>query len=285
MKLTTFDLARVKEHQHAEPHGRSLDGQYRSVPLSYEDAVLSVAPAGGIWSNAREMAHLLQLELRRGRLPDGKIFADEKTFMRRRKPMVQMSKSTAYGLGLMVKTEHGLDTIGHDGNTLGFTALNKFFPQHNLGIVILVNAQGANAMTGLVKRRMLELLFDGLEQQAETGLAFVVKTAKESIAKVLEKCSSPPSAALVRPLLGQYVSASLGPLNIVQDGNTIYADVGEWRAALGEYKDTGTQLLMFTEPPLAGLSLNPQKDGALLLDFGQQKYLFKPTASKVPVKK
>ncbi|MEE2785914.1 MAG: serine hydrolase domain-containing protein [Myxococcota bacterium] len=274
LDATTFDVAKVLAAPHALPHGRNLDGRYRKIPLSYEDAVRSVVPAGGLWSTVGDLAKVVRMELKGGRLPDGSVYIDESNLLHRRKAMVKMSKNSSYGLGLVVKAKDGLLSVGHPGNTIGFTALLKFYPQHQLGIVILANAQAANQFTGLIRRRMLELLFPTIDRDAVKGLAYVAQSEKKAIDTLMSKLTTPPPIQIGKRLLGRYSNEQLGTLTIEAKGSKIIANAGEWQTELGFYKDTGTELLMMTEPPLAGVPLNPKDDGRLVLDIGQQKYIF-----------
>ena len=207
MSATTFSSKKVARGNHARPHGANVDGTYSEMPLAYEDAVLSVAPAGGAWSTVRDLAQYVQLELAKGALPGGKRLVSEKHLLERRVPQVRIGEHSAYGLALFLTDRAGLQSAGHDGNTLGFSTLLTFWPEHNLGIVVLSNAQGANTFTGLVERKLIEVLFAG-EEKADTALGFFLQRREETLARELPKLTNPPEVQWIKPLVGKYEKPS-----------------------------------------------------------------------------
>jgi hypothetical protein len=84
--------------------------------------------------------------------------------------------------------------IGHGGNTFGFTADAAFFPDHGLGLVVLTNVAAANAYTGAVWRRLVELLLDAGEE-AERALAFGLKQTEDAIEQQIQEITLAPDAS------------------------------------------------------------------------------------------
>ena len=83
MTRTTFRRKVAARGDHARPHGRTIEAKYSVVPLDYEDAVTTVAPAGGAWSTVRDLARYVQLELAEGKLPDGKQLVSKAALLER----------------------------------------------------------------------------------------------------------------------------------------------------------------------------------------------------------
>jgi hypothetical protein len=52
-------------------------------------------------------------------------------------------------------------TSGHGGNLFGYKSDMVFLPDHGVGAVILTNSDTGAYLTGLLRRRLLEVLFDG----------------------------------------------------------------------------------------------------------------------------
>ena len=129
----------------------------------------------------------------------------------------KISAKQSYGLALFIDESRGLKAIGHGGNTFGFSADATFFPEHGLGLVVLTNAAAANAYTGAVRRRLVELLFDA-DEEAEKALAFGIKQTEEAIKKQMEEITLTPDAAFVDPLLGTWTNPRLGTIEIRRDG-------------------------------------------------------------------
>jgi hypothetical protein len=67
MKSTTMDFAVVKGREHATPHAENIKLEYKVLPLTDEEGVVPVRPAGAAWSNVRDMAKYVMLELAKGR--------------------------------------------------------------------------------------------------------------------------------------------------------------------------------------------------------------------------
>ena len=276
MKSTALDLDVAQKREHARPHGRTLTFEARPIATEIERGVDSVMPAGGAWSNVRDLSRWLQLELGKGML-DGKPVVSEANLLERRKPRVKISAKQSYGLALFIDESRGLQAIGHGGNTFGFTADATFFPEHGLGLVMLTNAAAANGYTGAVRRRLIEILFDA-NPEAEQQLAFGIKQLGETIKKQMAEVSLTPDAAFVEPLAGKWTNPRLGVIEIRRDAAGFTLDAGEWKSPIGEHKDTsGARRIILTAPPFAGFGFWPQQnDGKtmLLFETAQQKSWF-----------
>jgi hypothetical protein len=280
MKSTVLDLDAAQKREHARPHGRTLTFDTQSIPTEYERGVDSVMPAGGAWSTVHDISRWLMLELGKGKL-DGQQVISEANLLERRKPRVKISDKASYALALMVDESRGLTSIGHGGNTFGFSADATFFPEHGVAFVMLTNAQAANAYIAAVRRRLIELILDANEE-AEKTLAFGIKQQAEAIKKQLAEITMNPDAAFVDPVLGSWTNPRLGTIEFRRVGTGIILDVGEWKSTVGEHKDqSGVRRLLMTGPPFAGLAFWPQTaDGkpTLLFETAQQKYVFERKA-------
>ena len=276
MTATALDIDVAVKREHASPHSRTLTFDAELLPTETERGVDSVMPAGGAWSNVRDLSRWLLLELGKGTL-NGKQVVSETNLLERRKPRVKISAKQSYGLALFVDESRGLQAIGHGGNTFGFSADATFFPEHDLALVVLTNAQASNAYMGAVRRKLVELLFDA-DQEAETNFAFGIKQLGENIKKQLEEITLTPDPAFVEPLAGAWTNPRLGVINVRREGNGFTLDAGEWKAPIGEHKDrSGARRIILTGPPFAGLTFWPQQTEGkptLLFETAQQKYVF-----------
>jgi CubicO group peptidase (beta-lactamase class C family) len=276
MSATALDLDVARRREHASPHSRTLTFDSQPIATETERGVDSVMPAGGAWSNVRDLSRWLSLELGKGRL-DGQQIVSEANILERRKPRVQISAKQSYGLALFIDESRGLQAIGHGGNTFGFSADATFFPEYDLAFIMLTNTQAANAYIGAVRRRLIELVLDA-DQEAEKAFAFGITQQAESIKRQLAEISVTPDPSFVGPLAGTWTNPRLGTIDIRRDGSAFTFDAGEWQAPIGEHKDpSGTRRLILTGPPFAGFAFWPQQvDGkpTLLFETAQQKYLF-----------
>jgi CubicO group peptidase (beta-lactamase class C family) len=290
MKSTTFDYAAAKKKDHASPHAENLKAEVTPIPLQDEESVLSVRPAGAAWSNIHDMARFLEVELNKGKTPEGKQVVSEASLLKRREAQVKISDQLSYGLGLFVQNDHGLPVIHHGGNNLGFTSDMFFLPEQGVGVVVLTNAGAANTFRNTVKRRLVEILFDAPEEAAQ-NLAFSVDRIKQAHDKDLAEITAQPEAAWYEGLAGSYQSVDLGTLTIRKDGKSgkYLLDVGEWQSSFGMRKASdGAQLLTLLDAPWAGFDFHIGNLGdkkTLIVDLPQHKYVFEPAAAPAPKKK
>jgi hypothetical protein len=248
-----------------------------AYPLKDEEGVIAIRPAGAAWSNVRDMARYVQLELGKGTL-DGKQIVSTDNLVKRRTPQVKITDKMSYGLGLFVEKDHGVNLVGHGGNNLGFTSDMFFLPDSNVGLVLLTNdGAGANALRKAVRMKMLEILFDG-KQEADDMLTFVLQRETEGETKDLAKTNVTPDAAWVTPLLGTYENENLGTITLKMDGKKAVLDAGEWSSSFGQRKeDDGLMKLVLLDPPWTDLDFTPStlgENASLTIDTAQQKYVF-----------
>lgn len=108
--------------------------------VSYRD---TVAAAGAINSNARDMGQWLRMLLGRGGI-DGKRIVSEKGFQEMLTKLTEVY-GNPYGLGLWEygSKSSGTQFYGHPGGVDGFAALFGFVPAQKLGFAILTNRSGS----------------------------------------------------------------------------------------------------------------------------------------------
>lgn len=284
MTATTLDLKAAQKADHASPHGFDYKLQTVVEPLAMEGGVESVGPAGALWSSAHEMALYLQVELGNGKTPGGKQVVSEANLKKRREAMVKIGDKATYGLGQLVERSHGIDMVGHDGGTLGFASDLFFVPEKGFGMVVLTNARAGGALNRAVRRRLLELLFEGKESAAKV-IDFAVQSRKDEAAKSAAEIKTAVDAAWAKGIAGTYEHAGLGKVTVSADAKgAVMVDVGEWRSRAGEKADSdGTRKLVLLDPPLAQLEFVVRsKDGktTLSIDAPQQKYEMVPVGKK-----
>jgi CubicO group peptidase (beta-lactamase class C family) len=278
MDRSTFALADVlADGDYAAGHATDLDGtlQRVSVPVD-ERFVTAVAPAGALWSSAREMARYLQTELANGVAPDGTRVVSAENLAGTRAPRVAIPPEPGlptlfsvtgshYAMGWVVDTYQGQPVLSHSGGTLGFVSEVAFLPEADLGIVILTNGgQGAAAFNFSVQHRLLELLFDQpaafdamLDQFLETQTA-QVDEFRAQLGSV--------DPVVVAPYLGRYEHLALGEIELALRGGMLVLDGGEIRSEMRPRVDEAGQVVgyVFTDSPLAGptpVTLRQSDDG------------------------
>ncbi|GAC1584938.1 MAG: hypothetical protein NVS3B20_14640 [Polyangiales bacterium] len=277
MKSTTFDFSLAKRSDHATPHGQGYDLEFKPIPLKDEEGVLSVRPAGAAWSSVRDMARYVSMELAQGKSAAGTQYVSETNLLKRREKQIKISDKMSYGLGLLMSDDNGVRVVGHPGNNLGFTSDMYFLPDYGVGVVVLSNGGDTNAFRNAVKRRLLEVLFDGAPE-AQRTLAYTLKLASEMNAKEVAKLDLHPSKTSMDALVHTFDNANLGKVTVRLDGDHYLFDAGEWRSAIAQKKEAdGALKLVLTDAPFAGWEfLINEKEGraTLTLETPQKNYLF-----------
>jgi CubicO group peptidase (beta-lactamase class C family) len=279
MPNTTFSFDRIRQQGgYATPHGLSLDRGYVPIPLSDEEMLSPIAPAGASWSTARDMARYLITQLNRGVTPEGRRVVSEENLLRTWTPQVPVSAGSSYGLGWFVDRYHGARLLHHGGNTIGFTSDLAFLPDAGVGIVVITNARASNAFNEAVRFRLLELLYD----QPATHDATAAYQA-EQFAKSLEDQRRGLSDTLdedaVLPYLGRFSSPELGTITITLRDGALWLDVGAWTSALKQHvNDRGDVRYLAVDPPSEGLPFEFTTDDGgrpvIVLDAPPDRYTF-----------
>ena len=267
MGRSAFSLEAVlADGDYAHPHATDLDDRTGPFPLLTDERfVTSVAPAGALWSSAREMARYLQTQLADGVAPDGGRVVSAQNLERTRAPRVALpdlpglppvvvESARHYGLGWLVGTYKGQPLVSHSGGTLGFGSEVAFLPEADLGVVILTNGgRGAAPFNLGVQFRLLELLFD---QPAEfDALMAQFLGADAALAAELQARLRPVDPAAVDPYLGRYGHPALGEVELALRAGELVLDAGELRSELRPVADAAGQVTgyVFADPPLAGI--------------------------------
>lgn len=141
------------------PHAR-VEGTVRPVKPFTGDVT---NPAGGINSNAAEMARWLRVLLSRGKTPEGSRLFSEATWTQLTSVVtpIRISEPPAplaalrpqflgYGLGLGIRDYRGRRVLTHTGGLPGYASLVYMIPEAGLGVAILTNQESADAYNAIL---------------------------------------------------------------------------------------------------------------------------------------
>jgi len=278
MRLTTFDMARALKGNHASPHGDDIDGKPSVASMDFNYAVMPHRPAGGVWTSAHDLARYVQLEIARGKLPNGKQLVSEENLLMRRKPQVSMGEDQYYGMGLMVDTTWGVQVVHHGGSLAGYKSDLMFLPDSGLGAVLLTNADNGGRLLRPLMRRLLEVVFDG-KPEAVGDVDGSVARYKATLAKERERLVVPAAADQVARLAARYHSSALGDVVVQRQETATVFDFGEWKSAVASRKnDDGTISFLTIDPTVAdGFEFVVGERGGkrvLIIRDGQHEYVF-----------
>lgn len=256
MASTTFSSERVRANpNHASPHGQTASSEYVPVSLDLEKPLEAVAPAGGSWSNVRDMARYLMTQLSRGVAPDGKRVVSAENLKVTWQPHVEIQPGADYGLGWVITRYQGQPLLSHGGGTAGFTSDLSFLPDAKLGIVILTNAQNANLFGIAVRSRVLELAF-GRPMEMDAKLAPRLEQAGQRFQQKMARFQ-PLDPATVASRLGSYTNPALGKVELSRAGDKLILAAGGFKT---ELRSLGDGNYVLWDPPLAGALIRFSKD-------------------------
>jgi CubicO group peptidase (beta-lactamase class C family) len=277
MKSTTFDYARALKGNHASPHSFDVNGKQLVASMDLNYSIHPHRPAGGVWTSAHDLIRYVQLELAKGKLPNGKVLVSETNLLARRKPYVKVGAYGSYGMGLQVENRWGTPVVFHGGSMIGFKSDIMFLPEHGIGAVILTNADTGGVMLGSFRRRLLEVLFDG-RPEAVDDLTRAAENYRAVQAKFRERLVVPADKVATGRLAARYTSPELGELAVLRQGDSTIFDLGEWRSSVASRKnDDATISFMTIDPGLAGFEFVESKRNdkrALIVREGQHEYIF-----------
>jgi CubicO group peptidase (beta-lactamase class C family) len=277
MKSTTFDMARAQKGNHATPHGDDVDGKPAVASMTFNYSIAPHRPAGGVWTSSHDLIRYVQLELDRGKLPNGKQLVSEENILARRKPQVQTGEDQSYGMGLSIDNTWGVTVVHHGGSMAGFKSDLMFLPDHGIGAVLLTNSDTGGMLLRPFLRRLLEVVFDG-KPEAVGDVDGQAERYKAVIAKERQRLQVPAAAEPVGKLARRYSSGPLGDLAVRKQGTAVIFDFGEWSSTVASRKnDDGTISFITIDPTINGLEfVIADRNGkrALVLRDGQHEYVF-----------
>jgi CubicO group peptidase (beta-lactamase class C family) len=279
MKSTTFDFKRALAANHAGAHGASVDGKTIHAAMAVNYSILPVRPAGGAWSNVRDLLKYVQMEIDEGILPDGKRFIGKEPLLARRAPQVPIGKDVTYGMGLMVDTTYGVPVLRHGGDMIGYHSDMIWLPQQHVGAVILTNSEPGVYLRGPFRRKLLELLFDG-KPEADNDVAAAAKRFYDDLAAGRKLLTVSAETAAADKLAAHYSNAALGELTVTRNGTATTFDFGEWKSEVATRRENdGTITFVTIAPGIDGLELIPGggEKKTLTVRDAQHEYVFAET--------
>jgi len=279
MENTTFSFEAAQAHpDRATPHGRTADLQFVPIPLSLEQTLEVVGPAGASWSTVEDLGRYLITQMSQGVAPDGERVISSENLIQTWQPQVQISPNAWYALGWVVGDFKGAPLLNHGGGTIGFTSVLTFLPDANLGIAVLTNAQN-NSIPTAVFVRVLELAY-GLPMEADARYADREAQAQQAVQDQLAQLPPELDVDAVAPYAGDYTNPDLGEARLSLKDSRFILEADTFTT---ELRSAGNGAYLAWDPPWAGsLKVQLEQDDAgqavfqLILDDPDQPgtYLF-----------
>ena len=201
----------VLRYRAALGHEAGPDGTVR--PVAVWGLPRSIGPAGTVTAIATEVLELARLHLRGGLAPDGTRLLSEETVARMRAPEVAVpvpwGKGDSWGLGWALFDWGGPAVHGHDGRTLGQTAVLRVLPEAEVAIAVLTNSDRAGGFLVEVTAELVREL---------TGVAVPAPFGPPPVAVQV-------GAEELRRLTGVYERAALRVEAQLRDGALVLHEV------------------------------------------------------------
>jgi CubicO group peptidase (beta-lactamase class C family) len=277
MTSATFDMERAQHGNFASPHADDIDGHPTLATMDNNYSVVPFRPAGGVWVSAHDLTHYVQLELARGKLPNGEQLVSEENLLMRRKPQIATGEDETYGMGLEVNTRWGVPIVHHGGSLFGYKSDWMILPDSGIGAIILTNADNGGMLLSPFMRRLVEVVFDG-KPEAVADIDTAAVNRKAYMAKERQRLTVPASTDEVSKLASHYVSSALGDLTVQRQGaNAVFCFSG-WKSNVASRKnDDGTISFITIDPTRSGFEfVKAERNGkrALIIRDGQHEYVF-----------
>jgi D-alanyl-D-alanine carboxypeptidase len=106
------------------------------VPLGADDVMSQHSAAGALCANAEDLVRWSH------HLMAGDVFADSLVRALTTPPVVR-SGNTTYGFGVGITKPSGVLRISHTGAINGFASVLAYYPEHDVGVAVLFNAENA----------------------------------------------------------------------------------------------------------------------------------------------
>jgi len=216
----------------ATPHAR-VDGKVRPIAPFDSDVT---NPAGGINSNAEDMAKWMIVQLAEGRLPDGTALLQPATARQLTTIVTPMPignyppelaalrpSFNAYGLGFQLRDYRGYKLVTHTGGLPGYVSRVAMIPELRLGVAVLTNQESTAAFESIVNH-VLDAYIGAPPMDwiaAWSAVETRMRQAAESgvtTAAAARDTASKPSLPLDR-YAGRYRDAWYGEMTIERKGD------------------------------------------------------------------
>jgi CubicO group peptidase (beta-lactamase class C family) len=276
MTRTTFDFDRAMRGNFARSHGVAMDGALTLVDPRRDRQMHAVRPTGGAWSNVDDLLAYLALELSGGLLGDGRRHVSEAALRERWKAQVSTGPNAWYGMGLDTDISSGTPMLFHGGRLYGQRSNMVWWPEHDIGLVILMNASTGNVLMDAFPRKLMEVLFDG-EPEADSMVAAAAAGERAQRESRRRAWTFPVSRAHAALLARRYHNDLLGGLRVEtsQEGIRFRFDAWDMPVASRAQND-GTVAFMGTipAPPPPFVAGRSHAGRTLTLRDAQNTYVF-----------
>jgi CubicO group peptidase (beta-lactamase class C family) len=193
--------------------------------------IVHPAPAGSVGSSATDMARFMLAHLGNGAYDGQRILAESTAVLMHTRAFTHDPRIPGFALGFYEKSSHGLDIIGHGGDTRWFHSDLALIPSERLGVFVSYNtASGGELSFGPFLRQFLDhyypitpaappTLADAAEQAKRVAgeyqfnrRSFTTFQAALGLAGAVSVSAGDSGRVVVRSPLGQSHLVPVGPM-------------------------------------------------------------------------
>lgn len=276
MSRTTFDFDQAMRGNYGRSHAVGLDGRLALVDPRRDRQMHAVRPTGGAWSNVNDLLAYLKLELSGGKLDDGRRHISESALRERWKPQISTGRHSWYGLGLDTNVSTGTPMVYHGGRLYGQRSNMVWWPEHDVGLVILMNASTGNVLMDAFPRKLMELLFDG-QPEADSMVTAAAANEREQSEARRRAWTFPVNPEHAALLASRYRNALLGELRVENVQGNLRFHFAAWDMPIASRLD-GNGTVEFAgavpSPPPAFVAGTSPAGRTLTLRDAQNEYVF-----------
>ena len=271
MQRTYTDYSEVAKQSNLS-FGYALDSITPAKVLP--ETITTRAPAGSIFSSAMDMSYWLRAWMNQGKgngkqvLPESYI--SEAISERILWPSIPNdtvpSPPSYYGYGWLTRQDDGYKRVEHSGGVSGFGSNVVFFPEENIGIVVLTN-QTASSLAYAVTDEIIARLLPKIESEPHQVQFSQVHTILPMDTPTIINEELPPSHALP-DFVGDYFHPGYGTVSVTIRGNTLYADFPMTKMRLEHHENNVFYDHYTEEVPIVmwnfmRLDFQPEDDGKI----------------------
>jgi len=187
------------------------------------------AASGDIFSSVYDMSQWILLWMNRGKNQNNQQILSESYIDKALQSYLpfptgnhdSILPAAYYGYGWLIRNyKDGLKRVEHSGGVSGYSSNLVFFPEKQLGIVVLTN-QTSSSLAHAVTDLFLEKLLD--KKVSQHPVIFSESHQIESNVLTKIKASNPPSHSL-QNFVGKYHHSGYGEINIIWKDSILLAD-------------------------------------------------------------
>ena len=117
-------------------------------------------PSGGMYSTANDLAKFVIFALNKGKI-NNQPFVSEKHLSEISEIQFPLkNQKSGYGLGMEIGEIYGRKLLKHGGGGYGYSTIQAWVPEYEIGVVVLANAGDigfSDELANEVLRKMLEI--------------------------------------------------------------------------------------------------------------------------------